>query len=659
MSAGWPSDRATRWSRRVVSWAGAVVPARVRAERLMEWEAGLWELRTTGARSVSLLLFLAGVWWDALWSMKEGWRMDSTVQDVRYALRTLARSPGFAAAAVLTLALSIGASTALFSVVKSAIMSDPPYPDPDRLVVVDMLFGAPGGELTPSQWSYPRYEALRESVSGFEDLAAYGSRTVTLTELGDPSVVQVEVASASLFPLLGVTAQRGRVFGPAEDDVSARTMVALVSDAFWRTRMGAASDAVGTVITLDRLRLRVIGVVSEGYDGVSGNAELWIPFAALRELEGPSTTDDAWNQHFYVLGRIAAGSSLERVRSEVAAFGATVMERFPPPPAARLMRSGGDVVPLKEARSNAAARTSMIALFAAVILVLLIATANLAGLLLARGASRQREAAVRASLGAGRARLVRQLLTESLVLAVVGGALGVGLASVGVDVLGRWLAESLGTGGGRGLLFVDPDTFTIDWRVYLFALVLTAGVGLAFGLLPAWQGARTNPGEWLRGGRAPIGAWRSRRGGGRSLLMAGQVALAVVLLSAASLMMRTTVNLQKVDVGFDGRRLLTAMYSLSPADEQAGVVPGVFHAGVVERMRTLPGVTAASIGEVPLGGPTRRTIVMGSEGRPEMVPTDHVWIRVLRVADGYLSMLGARLIEGRDIEATDDASSEK
>ena len=512
----------------------------------------------------------------------------------------------------------------------------------------------------PSQWSYPRYVALRQSVTAFEDLAGYGSRTMTLTELGDPAVVSVEVASPSLFPILGVTAQRGRVFGADEEDKGAPVLTALVSDGFWRTRMGGAPDAVGRVLTLDRLRFQVVGVVSAGYDGVAGNAEVWIPFSALRAVEGPSSIEDAWNQHFYVMGRLDPDATLERARSEVAAFGATVMERFPPPPAAEKLVSGGDIIPVREARGNAAATTSMFALFAAVILVLLIATANLAGLLLARGSSRQREAAVRSSLGAGRIRLVRQLLTESLTLALIGGALGVGLAFIGVDVLGRWLAESLGTSGGRGLEFVDPASFAIDWRVYLFALVLTAGVGLAFGLLPAWQTARANPGEWLRGGRSTIGAQRSRIGvSTRSVLMVGQVALAVVLLSAASLMMRTTINLQRVDLGFDSRRMLTAVYSLSPADEQAGIEPGVFHAGVVERMRALPGVTAASIGEVPMGGPTSRTIVAGSDGRPELIPTHHVWIRILRVADGHLATLGATLIEGRDIEAADDAGSDR
>lgn len=339
MSPRWPTDGATRWSRRLLAWASALVPVGLRRDRLMEWEAELWQLRKREGRPLGLALFLFGVWWDAALERKEGWRTASTLQDVRYAFRTLARSPGFTATAVLTLALSIGASTALFSVVEEAVFTDPPYPEPDRLVIVDMLFGMQDAEMSPSRWSYPRYLALREDVTTFEDLAGYGLRTMTLTELGNPAVVSVEVATPSLLPMLGVTAQRGRLFGPDEEDDGSPKMFAMVSNAFWLTRMGGAPDAVGTIIILDRLHFQIVGVVSDGYEGVAGNAEVWIPFAALREVESPSIIEDAWNQHFHVMGRVDAGSTLESARSEVAAFGATVMERFPPPVGAQRLTS--------------------------------------------------------------------------------------------------------------------------------------------------------------------------------------------------------------------------------------------------------------------------------------------------------------------------------
>jgi predicted permease len=644
----------------VLVWAAIVVPGHLRQDRRLEWEAELWQLRTADGGVGELMHFLCGVWLDAIWEWKEGWRMELLMHDVRFAARTLARSPGFTLAAVLTLALSIGASTALFSVVDEAVFTDPPYPEPDRLVVVDMLFGLPDGEMNTSNWSYPRYEALREEVTSVQELAGYESRTMTLTELGDPAVISVEVSTPSLFPLLGVNAQRGRLFGPDEEYDGGADMVAVVSESFWATRMGRVSNAVGSIITLDRLRFQVIGVVEDGYRGVSGEAEVWIPMSSLWEVVEPGMLDDAWNQHFFVMGRLAEGVSIDLAQSEVAAFGGTVMERFPAPVGAERLSSSAQVVSLKEASSNPAATTSMWALLAAVILVLLIATANLAGLLLARGATRQREAAVRASLGAGRARLVRQLLTESLTLAAIGGVFGLALASVGVDLLGAWLADALGTSSARGLQAIDTAALTIDWRVFTFAFGLTGGVGLAFGLLPAWQTSRADPSSWLRGGRSAIGARRRTLGiSSRNLLMVSQVALAVILLSAASLMMRTTLNLQSVGLGFERENLLTATYALTPADEQSGIDPGTFHVDVVDRMPAIPGVLAASVGEVPMGGPTWRILVFGSEGRPALTPAEHVWIRIQPVADGHMEMLGATFIDGRDIETTDDWNTEK
>ena len=607
----------------------------------------LWHLRAPGS-STSLTWFLAGAVWDALTERRQSWKGESLRQDVRFAFRTLRKSPGFSAAALLTLALSIGASTALFSVIESALLSDPPYPEPDRLVVVDMLFGMEEEEPSPSQWSYPRYEALRDDTGSLEQFAGYGSRTMTLTDLGDPAVISVEVATPSLFPLLGVTTVRGRVFGPDEEDDGSADMVALVSHSFWDTRMGRSEDVVGTMITLDQLRFRVLGVLSEEFSGMGGVSDVWIPFSALREVGDPSMLEDPWNQHFHVVARLGLGVSLEQAQSEVRAFGETVMERFPPPAPGARLQSSADVLSLAEARRNPAATTSMLALFAGVLLLLLIATANLAALFLARGAARLKETALRASLGAARIRLFRQLLTESVIIALVGGLLGVGLAWTGMDVLGVWLTDTLGTEGGRGLQFVDADALSVNWRVLAFAFALTGGVGIAFGLLPAWQVSGTDPGDLLKGSRSVTGLRARAKGlGGRNALIVAQVALALVLLSAASLMLRTMVNLQRVDLGFDPANLLTAVYTLSPSDEQAGIDPVTFHVEFADRLRALPGVREATLGEVPMGGPTRRTIVLESEGLPSLRPEDHFWIRVQPVTENHLDVLGASLLDGR------------
>ena len=656
----WPKDRIARCSRHALRMASFFVPAGGRREWLNEWDAELWQLLRQREGLVRLGLFLVGALGHGLWEWKEGWSLDSFAQDARFAVRTLVRSPGFTVAAVFMLALSIGANTALFSVLEEAVLAEPPFPEPERLVVIDNLLGPSEDQLAPSQWSYPPYQALREEVESIESAAGYSLRTMTLTELGDPEIISVEVVSPSLFALLGVDAVRGRVFGPDEIDDGSAIMVGLISNSFWQTRLGSATDAIGGTVTLDGLRVRVLGVLPAGFEGITGGAQVWLPFSALREIGDDSLLEDPWNKHFDVLGRLAPDATIEMARAEVRAFGSTLMERYPAPVGASRLVASGDVSLYREVRVNPVAQASMYALFGAVILVLLIATANLVGLLLARGATRQRETAIRAALGAGRGRLVRQLLTESLALACIGGVLGVLVAWVGIDFLGAWLAEAIGTGGGRGLQYFDPDALSINWRVLGFATLLTGGVGIAFGILPAWQAARADPNAVLKDGRASVGCLSGRRGSlGRNSLIVVQVGVAIVLLTGATIMMRSLANMQRVDLGYDPDGLFTAIYSLTPVDEQSGIDPGTFHVEFLERVRQLPGVTAATLGEVPMGGPTWRSIVLGSEGRPDLTPALHTWVRLQPVADGNLEVLGARLLEGRDIQDTDTYDAER
>jgi len=626
----------------------------------MEWEAELWQLRRGTGSAVEVATFLAGALWHGAWERKEGWRMDSLLGDARHALRTLVRNPGFTAVAVALLALGIGASTALFSVLEQALLAPAAVADADRLVVVDNLAAQAGGAPSPTRWSYPRLAAFREEAAAFDALAGYESRTATLTGFGAAAVVSMEAVTPEYFRILGVDAVRGRSFGPDEADEGAAHEVVLLSHAFWQDRMGASPAAVGSVLELDRTSFVVVGVMPPRFDGLTGTAELWVPMSALRTLEDASALEDPWNQHFNVVGKLAPGASLEVARAEARAFGATIMERFPPPRAASRVTMSADVLPYLDARVNPLAKVSLLALLGAVTILLLATTANLAALLVARGASRETETAVRASLGAGRGRLLRQLVTESLAVALVGGGLGLGLAWAGLGVLGRWLADAVGTGAGRGLEYLDPDRLSLDPTVVAFALLLTTGIGVLVGALPAWQAARTDPGTVLRGTR---GARGSGRGFGplsvRTLLMVVQVGLASVLLTGAALTLRSLARLQAVDLGYDPEGLLTATYTLTPADQDAGVDPVAFHLAFLEKVRALPGVTSATIGEVPLGGPTYRTIIMGAEGRPDLVPEMHTWVRLQPVAGNHLSLIGARMVAGREILDTDADDTER
>jgi len=577
--------------------------------------------------------------------MMNGMMIESLLQDVRYAARTLARSPGFSLAAVTMLTLSIGASTALFSVLEKAVLAEPPFPESERIVAVDNLFTMPNGEFRRGRWSYARYQALRDETRFLDNVAGYSLRTMTLTEMGSPSVIGVEVVSPSIFPLLGISAVQGRVFGDDEVDNGSAIMVALISHAFWQTRLGGSTTAVGATITLDQTRLLVLGVLPAGYDGITGGAEVWIPFSALRDVENSGMLDDAWNQHFDVVGRLTPDATFETARSEIQAFGSKIFERWPPPPGAEDVTARGEITRYRDARVNQPAQASMFALFGAVALVLLITTANLAGLLLARGTTRYREAAIRASLGAGRARLLRHLLTESLLLAVIGGTLGIATAWLGVDILGRWLIEAIGSGGGRSLEYLDPDSLSINWRVMAFAVTLTAGLGVAFGILPAWQAAKADPNASLKGGSGIGGHSSARARAGRDGLIVVQVGVALVLLVGASMMMRTLTNIQRVDLGYDSDNLLTGLYSLTSADELAGVEPSAFHFEFLERVRALPGVAGATLGEVPMAGPTLRTIVMGSDGRP--IAHDRHGLRWSTRVDLRSAHLGQGAVSGR------------
>jgi hypothetical protein len=346
-----------------------------------------------------------------------------------------------------------------------------------------------------------------------------------------------------------------------------------------------------------------LGVVSDDFRGVTGETELWIPLAALRAIQNDGMLDDPWNLHFQILARLRDGVSFESARAQVQAFGATQAQRYPAPVAAQRFTVGADILRLSEARVNPLARESMWALFGAVVLMLLVATTNLAGLMLARGANRQREAAIRSSLGAGPARLLRQLLTESLALAFVGGLLGVWLASLGVEAIGARLADAIGTEGSRGLMYLDTSALSIDWAVLGFATAVTGGVGLGLGLLPATQLARISPNAALKGGAMTGGVLQRIQGAaGRNGMMVVQIAVALVLLVGASLMMQSLAAMQRTDLGFDTEGLLTAVYTITPADENAGLDPGNLHIDFAERIRALPGVTGVALGTVPMGG---------------------------------------------------------
>ncbi len=507
-----------------------------RVERLAEWEGELWALNRDGVRRVSLLRFalsgLAESHWERRW---EAGRMNGLGQDLRFALRRLGRTPGFTVLAVLVLALGIGANASLFSALNAVLLEKPPYPEAERMVVVDLLLSPRAGAPRDTfPWSYPKFEMARAALSGVDVLAAYAARTGALAGEGGAARIGVEIVTPSYFEVLGTRPAVGRVFGRGEEFPAAGG-VALVSHGFWLTRFGGDASLIGRTVTIDGVALEVVGVGPRGFRGVSGAADVFVPVAGLATMRGARRVTNAWSHWLYGIGHLRAGVSVEEAQAEAAALGAALTEAYPDP-------SGGGshgvaVVPFLRARVNTVARLAVIAVSVGGLLLLLIASSNVAGLLLARAAGRRTDAAVRSALGAGRGRLAREYLFEGLMLAVAGGALGLLFAVAGTRVVSGAVRYALDVSGTRGLRFLEPESFGMNGAVLMAGIGLALITGLVFGLVPARTGTRPDLTVDLRAGGRSVG--RGLRDGlhtGRALLVAGQLALTLILLAGAGLM---------------------------------------------------------------------------------------------------------------------------
>lgn len=660
----WPDDAVTRWSRRGLAVVSLLVPAGARKRWRREWEAELFELRRRGAGRVRTLAFVAGSIPHGIWTRKEEWNVDSLRQDLGYALRTLKKSPGFASATVLMLALGIGATTALFTVLREAVLRPPPYPRPERLVVVDHVFHLPDGRENTMAWSYPKFRAFREEVGGLEGVAGYRRMRLTVTGAGDPTIIQAEAVTPAYFSLLGARPALGSLDLPEAEDGSRPQHVAILSYGLWQGRFGGDPGTVGRRVTLNGTLLTVVGVLPRGFSGLTGSARVWIPFGALPELDYARRLEAPLSHWFRAVGRLAPGTSLESARAGVMAAGRAIEEAVPSPPQFEA-RPGADLTPLREARVNPVARTSTLVLFGAVTLVLLIACANVAGLTLVRNAGRRRETAVRAAMGAGRTRLLRQFLAESVVISLVAGALGLGVAWLGVDLLGTALVEAIGTSGTRALQYLDPAELELDAGVFAFACLASLGTGVLFGILPAVRGSRPDLTGALKEGagslaRGSDGGGRRRMAGG-PVLVVGQVALALILLVGAGLMLRSLAGLQGVELGMNPENLLTVSYELPRADP-AAEQPALFLERLTEEVRGLPGVEGVTSGCPPLSGACDITVLMQVEGRPPgsewIVGEGEVQqVGVQYVGDRHFRVLGTRILEGRDLRASDGSDA--
>jgi predicted permease len=579
--------------------------------------------------------------------------MTGFAQDIRQAVRRLSKSPVFTLVALLVLALGIGANTALFTALRAALLDTPPYPQPDRLVMVDLLLERRAGAAADTfPWSYPKFLIARRALRSVEKLAAFTTRTMTLTGAGDAARIGVEFVTPPYFELLGAHAQAGRVFN-ADDDL-APAPIAILGHALWSARFGSQTDVIRRRVVLDGVSLEVVGVMRPGFEGLSGSAEAWVSVGGLAAIQGSRRFENAWAHWLRALGRLSTGSTLESARAEGTLLGATLTETYPDPSGGG--KHGVTMVPFLRARVNPDTRLAVAAVSLGAVVLLLIACANIAGLLLARAAARRTEVAVRAALGAGRLRLARESLLESMLLTLGGGMMGIGLSIGGVRLVAEAVRGALDTVGTRWLQFVNPDALTVDRGVVAIGIAITVTMGLLLGLLPARTVSRPDLTRDLRAGRSDVGARRDTLHIGRSVLVAAQLALSVVLVSGAGLMAASYARLSRVETGFSEENVLTVSFQRGPGPTSEQ--DRLFEEEALARLSALPGVVSVATAPCPPLTAACETVgVRQIDDQPPADFGDMESVILWEVSSDYFRTLGVRVIEGRVFSGVDRQST--
>jgi predicted permease len=567
-------------------------------------------------------------------------------------IRALLRTPGFTVIAIVTLALGIGGSAAIFTLVQGLLLKPLPFADPDRLMMVHVT--TPDAEVrrgVPRElpWSYLKYRQIfAASQRAFQESALFQGVDWNLTSNGaDPERLRGELIDAHYLRVLGLAPLAGRGIQPDEDRAPGVAPIVLLSHALWERRFGSDPNVIGRSISLNTTPHTVVGVLPTGFLGLTGEAQLFVPIMSssnpmARGLDVP------WAHTYYAVARLAPGVSIAAAQSEVAVLGSRLGAAFPPPAFAGIKGSfGAAAIPLEDSRADPLIRRAVFVLLGAVGAVLLIGCVNLANLMLTRALSRQREVAIRLAIGATRARVVRQFLTESLIVAAIGGVAGLFVA-VGAMKLAAWLLPEMNillprsnfavTRVGIGMIGIDATTV-------LFALGLAAVTALLFGLMPAWQSSRADVVQTIKaGGAGAVGRGAGATRLGHALIVA-ESAMALVLLVAAGLMLTSVRNLHATGLGFNPDGVVLSWVAL-PAARYDPAHQRQFVARLVDDLRAQPGVQMAAFGTcAPLSGGCNSTLALLPER--DVAPGTAPRIGVAPVTPEYFQTLGVRLIKGR------------
>ena len=615
---------------------------RTRAGRTGARRATLWYWRAVVSILWAHLLEPA---FDAHEPGTKGTHMPAMRQDVSYALRSLRKQPSFAIMSVVMLALGIGANVAIFSVVNALLIKPLPFAHPDRVTLVHLL--APDreapGVFRPTVWSYPKYRVFRDAQRVFDATTVYSGREWNLTGAGSAERVPVELVEHTYFDVLGVAPIVGRSFSPAEVAEPPGAALVVLGHGFWMRRFGGDPNVIGRVVGFNGVPHTVIGVLPDGFRGMTGQTQVWAPVTTL----DPRDLNQPWSHSLRLVARRRADTTAAGAEAAVRVIGRRINAQYKDTFAGADW--GATAVPLDEERVDPLVRRSILLLFAAVVSVLLIVCVNLANLTLVRALARRREVAIRLALGASRWRIVRQLMTESLILAAAGALSGLAVAYVCVAA-GASLLPDLALVFPRGhtaaLTRLGLAGLGLDATTLAFTVAIATAATVLFGLGPAWRASRRDLTATIKSGSAGAVSEGTRGFSLRNALLVAEMALALVLLAAGGLMLKSVTRLQAAELGFAPDSLLTFRLMLPVPQYDPAKGTQLFER-LLERLRAQPGVESVGYGNcAPVSGGCNITLAT-FPGRPPVPRGQEPLVGVLWASPTYFDTLGIRLVRGR------------